>query len=290
MPPRLSRSSACRSRSCRTWCRSIAASSKRSTRGCGRASTRRPCVAALHAPTTARPFVRLTGSGSAGDQARRAHELLRHRLARRTAWRSARDGGLHRQPREGRGRPGDPELQRRVRLRRRRRRSIDAATTITLLKLGGELLDDAAAMRRRRQAIAALAAAGRWSSCTAAAARSTPSCAPGATTPRFVDGLRVTDAAALDAVVSRAGRADQHGARRGARRGGGRAVGLTGADAAHRAVDAGRRLHDASRVRRSTSASSGSPTAADASLLTRPAALGYVPVSRASACRARARC
>ena len=74
--------------------------------------------AALHAAYAHSPFVRLTGSGSAGDQARRAHELLRHRLAGRSAGRQLVMVVVHRQPGEGRGRPGDSELQRRVRLRR----------------------------------------------------------------------------------------------------------------------------------------------------------------------------
>ena len=60
--PRSSRSSACRSRSCRTWCRSIAASSRRSTRGCSRASTRRRSRARSRRAYADAPFVRLTGA------------------------------------------------------------------------------------------------------------------------------------------------------------------------------------------------------------------------------------
>ena len=59
--PRSSRSSGCRSRSCRTSCRSIAGSSRRSTRGCSPASTRRRSSARCEAAYADSPFVRLTG-------------------------------------------------------------------------------------------------------------------------------------------------------------------------------------------------------------------------------------
>ena len=59
-------------------------------------------------------FVRLVGRRAAGDQARRAHELLRHRLARRPVGpRHPRLG--HRQPAEGRVRPGRAEHERHAR-------------------------------------------------------------------------------------------------------------------------------------------------------------------------------
>ena len=64
------------------------------------------------------PFVRLTGESPAGDQARRLHEFLRYRVARRCGGRTNLDGVGHRQPRQGRGRPGDSESERDARLRR----------------------------------------------------------------------------------------------------------------------------------------------------------------------------
>ena len=95
--------------------------------------------------------------------------------------------------------------------------------------------------------------------------------------PRFVDGLRVTDAAALDAVVSRAGGTEQHGTRRGDRRGGGRAVGLTGADGfIGRSTRAG--MFTTVSGEGSTSAWSGSPMRSMSSLSKTCTRLGYVPV------------
>ena len=139
----------------------------------------------------------------------------------------------------------------------------------TVLKLGGELLED-----RAGDAIAAAAAIvrarrerRRWSSCMAAAARSTPSCARAATTPQFVDGLRVTDAAALDAVVAvLAGRTNTA------------LVAALGAPAAARSGSPARTaasalceqragVHDGRRRDVSISGSSGSPTAMTPSLL-----------------------
>ncbi len=107
-----------RSRSCRTWCRSIAASSRRSTRRCGRARPRQQVADALHAAYANAPFVRLTGDDAARDQARRAHQLLRHRLegGRRRAAARARRGA--RQPGEGRGRLRGAEPEHHARPRR----------------------------------------------------------------------------------------------------------------------------------------------------------------------------
>ena len=74
-----------RSPSCRTWCRSTAASSRRSTCASRPARPRTRVGDVLRARRTrGATFVRLVGIGAARDQARRAHELLRHRLARRS--------------------------------------------------------------------------------------------------------------------------------------------------------------------------------------------------------------
>src|SRR5207342_1559607 len=101
------------------------------------------------------------GGGSPGDQARRAHQFLRHRLEGERRDAPARARRLHRQPREGGGRPGGPELQRRVRLRRTDGAQLsEQREATTLLKLGGELLEDAAAMAAAAAGVAALAAAG----------------------------------------------------------------------------------------------------------------------------------
>jgi acetylglutamate kinase len=99
-----------------------------------------------------------------------------------------------------------------------------------VLKLGGELLDDASAVQMAAAAIVRLAATtplvvvhggGRAIDAEIRARGNTPS---------FVDGLRITDQAALDAVVSvLAGRTNTTlVAAIGAA--GGRAIGLTGAD------------------------------------------------------------
>ena len=94
---------------------------------------------------------------SAGDQARRAHELLRHRLARGSAGRPA-----------GAGRRASTTWSRARPARRFRTSTSPTASTkrwgccepTTVLKLGGELLEDAAAMRAAAEAIVRLAAAG----------------------------------------------------------------------------------------------------------------------------------
>ena len=117
--PRSSRSSARRSRSCRTWCRSIAAFSKRSTRGSRRASTTRrspTCSQAAYADVAVRAAdgrrrCRRSSTSRTRTSATSAGGSMRP--AASSSWSSCIDN-----LREGRGRPGDPELQRRARLRR----------------------------------------------------------------------------------------------------------------------------------------------------------------------------
>lgn len=103
---------------------------------------------------------------------------------------------------------------------------------LTVLKIGGELLEDAAAMRRaaaaivrlsRREQVVVIHGGGRAIDAELKAR---------GLTPRFVDGIRVTDEASMDSVVSvLAGRTNTAlVAAVGAA--GRRAVGLTGADAA----------------------------------------------------------
>jgi acetylglutamate kinase len=100
----------------------------------------------------------------------------------------------------------------------------------TILKLGGELLEDAAAVRSAAEAIVRLSAAGPLVVVHGGGRAIDAELRARGESPRFVDGLRITDAAALDTVVSvLAGRTNTAlVAAIGAA--GGRAVGLTGAD------------------------------------------------------------
>jgi acetylglutamate kinase len=100
----------------------------------------------------------------------------------------------------------------------------------TVLKLGGEVLDDAAAMRAAAHAVVRLAASGPLVVVHGGGRAIDAELRARGESPRFVDGLRITDQAALDTVVSvLAGRTNTaFVAAIGAA--GGRAVGLTGAD------------------------------------------------------------
>ena len=99
----------------------------------------------------------------------------------------------------------------------------------TVLKLGGELLEDGPARRRVAAAIVRLASTGPLVVVHGGGRAIDAELRAQGQEPQFVDGLRVTDAAALDAVVSVLGRTNTAlVAAIGAA--GGRAVGLTGAD------------------------------------------------------------
>lgn len=105
-----------------------------------------------------------------------------------------------------------------------------STSPVTVLKLGGELLDDAAAVRAAAEAIVRLAGHGPLVVIHGGGRAIDAELRARGGTPHFVDGLRVTDADALDAVVSvLAGRTNT---RLVAAIGtaGWRAVGLTGAD------------------------------------------------------------
>ena len=148
---------------------------------------------------------------------------------------------------------------------------------ITVLKLGGELLEDAAAMRAMAATIRPLAAQQRLVVVHGGGRAIDAELRLRGIEPRFVDGLRVTDAAALDSVVAvLAGRTNTAfvGALHGA---GVRAVGLTGADAA---------IGLATRAPGFTTAAGervdlglvGLPVDSPVTLLHDLTALGYVPV------------
>jgi acetylglutamate kinase len=147
----------------------------------------------------------------------------------------------------------------------------------TILKLGGELLDDAEAMAGAARAILRLASRGPLVVVHGGGRAIDAELRARGETPRFVDGLRVTDAAALDVVVSvLAGRTNTALV---AAIGfcGGRAVGLTGADGLLG-------MSAPSAPLRSSSGEVvdlglvGQPTGGDTALLQDLLRLGYVPV------------
>jgi acetylglutamate kinase len=147
----------------------------------------------------------------------------------------------------------------------------------TVLKLGGELLDDAGAMRAMAAAIRRLAAREHVIVIHGGGRAIDAELRLRGLEPRFVDGLRITDAATLDTVVSvLAGRTNTalvaalHAC-------GVRAVGLTGADAG---IGLSRRADRLTTVAgdQVDLGLVGTPSGAAAPLLQELAALGYVPV------------
>ena len=150
-------------------------------------------------------------------------------------------------------------------------------TMTTVLKLGGELLEDAAAMQAMAAAIRTLASREQVVVIHGGGRTIDAELRARGLEPKFVDGLRITDAAALETVVSvLAGRTNTAfvGALHAC---GVRAVGLTGADAgiglskiAERLTTVAGEQVDLGLV--------GEPAGGPAVLLQDLAGLGYVPV------------
>lgn len=101
----------------------------------------------------------------------------------------------------------------------------------TVLKLGGELLEDAAAMQAMAPAVSALARKGPLVVVHGGGRAIDAELRARGLEPKFVDGLRVTDASALDVVVSVLAGRNNTAFVAALWSAGCRAVGLTGADA-----------------------------------------------------------
>lgn len=148
---------------------------------------------------------------------------------------------------------------------------------LTVLKLGGELLEDAGALADAAAAIVRLAGESALVVVHGGGRAIDAELRARGLEPRFVDGLRVTDAATLEAVVSvLAGRANTAlVAAIGAA--GGRAVGLTGADDG---IGRSRRAEPLTSVAGGAVDLGlvGQPDADAAPLLTDLAGRGYIPV------------
>lgn len=148
----------------------------------------------------------------------------------------------------------------------------------TLLKLGGELLEDAAAMRAAAAGVAALAAAGPVAIVHGGGRAIDADLKARGTTPRFVDGLRVTDEDTLATVVAvLAGRINTaFVAALGAA--GVKAVGLTGADGSLGLATLAPALQTTSGTLADLGLVGVPHQDAPVRLLTDLIALGYVPV------------
>jgi len=147
----------------------------------------------------------------------------------------------------------------------------------TVLKLGGELLEDAAAVRGAAAAIVRLAARGPLVVVHGGGRAIDAELRARGLEPRFVDGLRVTDADALDAVISVLAGRNNTALVAAIGAAGARAVGLTGADAF---------IGRSQRAGLVTSVSGdrvdlglvGQPDVTEVALLHDLTSLGYVPV------------
>jgi acetylglutamate kinase len=147
----------------------------------------------------------------------------------------------------------------------------------TVLKLGGELLDDAALLAHAAAAIVRLAAEGPLVVIHGGGRAIDAELKARGIEPRFVDGLRLTDAATLDVVVSvLAGRTNTAlVAAIGAA--GGRAVGLTGADASIGLSRIAEPLQSVAGASVNLGLV-GQPDTSDTGLLTDLVGRGYIPV------------
>ena len=146
-----------------------------------------------------------------------------------------------------------------------------------VLKLGGELLEDAAAVRQSAEAIVRAANAGPLVVVHGGGRAIDAELRARGAQPTFVDGLRVTDRAALDTVVGVLAGRNNTALVAAIGAAGARAVGLTGADAfIGRSIRAG--------LFRTVAGDSvdlgfvGQPDSVDVSLLEDLARLGYIPV------------
>lgn len=146
----------------------------------------------------------------------------------------------------------------------------------TVLKLGGELLEDMAAMRSAACAVARLSARGPLVVVHGGGRAIDAELKARGETPRFIDGLRITDGAALDAVVAVLAGRNNTALVAAIGAAGARAVGLTGADAsiglAEKAsfTSVGGAEVDLGLV--------GRPVGTDVTLIVDLLRLGYVPV------------
>jgi len=148
---------------------------------------------------------------------------------------------------------------------------------ITVLKLGGELLEDAASIGTAAAAILRLCSSGSVVVVHGGGRAIDAELRRRGLTPRFADGLRVTDAEALDAVVTvLAGRTNTQLVA-AVNAAGGKAVGLTGADAqlALCAPAAPVRTQSGEIVDLGLV---GEPTSTNVAFVTDLLQLGYVPV------------
>ena len=147
----------------------------------------------------------------------------------------------------------------------------------TVLKLGGELLEDAAAVQSIAPAIVRLATRGPLVVVHGGGRAIDAELRARGQQPRFVDGLRVTDPAALDAVVCVLAGRNNTALVAAISTNGGRAVGLTGADGSiGRATVAGRFTTVAGE--QVDLGLVGQPEKSDPTLLRDLLSFGYVPV------------
>jgi len=147
----------------------------------------------------------------------------------------------------------------------------------TVLKLGGELLEDGAAVQSVAAAIVRLASNGALIVVHGGGRAIDAELRARGLEPRFVDGLRITDAAALDAVVSVLAGRNNTALVAAIGAAGARAVGLTGADAF---IGRSRRAGVIGTVsgEQVDLGLVGQPDAVDVTLLRDLMSLGYLPV------------
>jgi acetylglutamate kinase len=147
----------------------------------------------------------------------------------------------------------------------------------TVLKLGGELLEDRGAMRAAADAIVRLAAEGPLVVVHGGGRAIDAELRARGQAPVFVDGLRVTDDATLDTVVSVLAGRTNTGLVAAIGANAGRAIGLTGADGR---IGLSRRAAPLVTVSGQTADLGlvGEPCATEAALLADLLQTGYIPV------------